>query len=114
MKDKDYAVDLDNGDYLSNRKTTIESMNLSTALIKKNREDMYSKIFYVFSLIFAILITVFSSYLNWGMVLFFIDISLLFLVWFAKDYNKRRKDLAKHHYKIIDRLEEFGIKVDKL
>lgn len=114
MKDKDYALDLDYGDYSSNRKTTIESMNLSTALIKQNRESIYSKIFYVFSLIFGVLIAVFSSHLNWGMVLFFIDISLLFLVWFAKDYNKRRKELAKHHYKIIDRLEEFGIKIDKL
>ena len=114
MKDKDYAIDLDEGDYLSNRKATSESMNLSTALIKKNREDIYSKIFYVFSLIFAVLIAVFSNYLNWGMVLLFIDISLLFLVWFAKDYNTRRKELAKHHYKIIDRLREFGIKIDKL
>lgn len=114
MKDKDYAIDLDNGDYSSNRKATIESMNLSTALIKQNREGIYSKIFYVFSLIFAVLITVFSSYLNWIMVLFFMNISLLFLVWFAKDYNKRRKELAKHHYRIIDRLAEFGIKLDKI
>ncbi len=114
MNDKDYTLDLDYGNYSSNLKTTMESMNLSTTLIKKNREDIYSKIFYVFSLIFGVLIAVFSSYLNWGMVLFFIDISLLFLVWFAKDYNKRRKELAKDHYKIINRLMKFGIKLDKI
>lgn len=105
---------MNEGDFLTNRKTTIESMNLSTSLIKKNRENMYSKIFYVFSLIFAVLIAVFSSYLNWTMVLFFIDFSLLLLVWFAKEYNKQRQQLAKDHYKIIDRLKEFGIKIDKM
>ncbi len=114
MIDKNYALDLDGGDYLSNRKTTIESINLSTSLIKDNRAKMYSKVFYVFSLIFAVLIAVFSNYINWAMVLFFINLSLLFLVWFAKDYNEQRKKLAKDHYKIIDRLKEFNIKIDKI
>ena len=59
MTDKNYALDLDEGEYLSNRKTTIESMNLSTSLIKDNKTKIYSKVFYVFSLIFAVLIAVF-------------------------------------------------------
>lgn len=114
MKDKNYALDFDGGDYSFNRKSTIESMNLSTSLIKKNREQMYSKVFYVFSLIFAVLIAVFSNNLNWMMVLLMIDIALLFLVCFAKEYYKQRRALAKDHYKIIDRLGEFGIKIDKM
>jgi len=114
MKDKNYVLDLDDGDYLSNRKATIDSMILSTSLIKENREKIYTKVFYVFSLIFAVLIAIFSSNLNWIMVLFFIDISLLFLVWFAKEYYKQRKILAIDHYKIIDRLGEFNIKIDKI
>lgn len=114
MKDKNYAPDLSDGDFLTNRKTTIESMNLSTLLIKQNREGIYSKLFYVFSLLFGVLIAIFSSYLNWTMVLLFVDFSLLFLVWSAKEYNKRRQELVKDHYKIIDRLKEFGIKIDKI
>lgn len=111
--DKHYALDLDEGGYLANRKTTIESMNLSSRLIKENKEKMFSKIFYVFSLIFAVLIAVFSNSLDWLMVLLFIDISLSFLVWFGKDYSKQRKILAKDHYKIINRLKEFEINVEK-
>ncbi len=114
MKDNDYALDLDDGDYISNRKATINSMNLSTDLIKENRKEMHSKIFYVFSLIFAIFIAVFSNYLNWAMILLFMDIALFFLVYFANEYYKRRKKLAKQHYKIIDRLKEFRINIDKM
>lgn len=45
MKDKNYVLDLDDRDYLSNRKATIDSMNLSTSLIKENRGKIYSKMF---------------------------------------------------------------------
>ncbi len=114
MKDKDYALDLDDGDYLSNRKGTINSMNLSTNLIRENRKEMYSKIFYFFSLIFSIFIAVFLNYLNWAIILFFMDIALFFLVYFANEYYKRRKILAEQHYKIIDRLKEFGININKM
>ena len=38
---------------------------------------------------------------------------MFFLVWNAKDYYKRRNELRKGHYKIIDRLAGFGIKIDK-
>ena len=48
------------------------------------------------------------------MVLFFIDIALLFLVWFAREYYEQRKILAKDHYKIIGRLKEFDIKIEKI
>ncbi|OIO80725.1 hypothetical protein AUJ84_02735 [Candidatus Pacearchaeota archaeon CG1_02_32_132] len=83
MIDKNYAIDLDDGDYYSNRRTTIQSMNLSTSLIKENHEKIYSKIFYVVSLIFAIFIAVFSDSLNWVMVLIFVDLSFFVLVLFA-------------------------------
>ncbi|MCW8966409.1 MAG: hypothetical protein OQK82_06965 [Candidatus Pacearchaeota archaeon] len=114
MTNKHYAVDLGGGDFVSNRKNTIDSMNLSTALIKENRNKIYSKVFYSFSLIFAVLIAVFSNYLNWTMVLLFIDITLIFLVFCAKEYYKERRILSKQHYKIIDRLNEFGIKINKM
>lgn len=114
MKDKNYVLDLDGGDYSFKRKATIDSMNLSTSLIKENRGQMYSKMFYIFSLIFAVLIAIFSNNINWVMILFFIDIALLFLIWFAKEYYTQRKILAKNHYKIIDRLKEFNIKMDKM
>jgi len=112
--DKNYNVELDEGSFSANRKSTIESMNLSTSLIKENRKEIHSKVFYVFSLIFAVLIAVFSNSLNWTMVLFFIDIALFFLLWFAKEYYKQRIILAKDHYKIIDRLKEFRISIEKI
>jgi hypothetical membrane protein len=112
--DKDYAPDLDMGSFLENRKATLESMNLSSTLIRENKDKMYSKVFYLFSLIFAVLIAIFSEYLNWLMILLFIDFSLFLLVLPAKRFYKRRRELAKQHYKIIDRLKEFGINIDKM
>lgn len=114
MADRDYNIELDTGSYSENKDKTIQSMNLSSSLIRQNREKMYSKIFYVFSLNFAVLIAIFSDSLNWLVIFFFIDLSMAFLVWNAKDYYKRRKELGKGHYKIIDRLREFGIKIDKM
>jgi len=111
--DENYALDLNEGDFLTNRRTTIQSMNLSTSLIKENREKIYSKVFYVFSLIFAVLISVFANSLNWFLVLLFLDLSLIVLILFAKDYYKLRRKLAEDHDKIIKRLGDFGIKIKK-
>jgi Ca2+/Na+ antiporter len=112
--DKEYNLDLDTGSYFENRDKTIQSMNLSTSLIRQNRDKIYSKIFYVFSLIFTVFIAMFSNSLNWLAIFFFLDLSMIFLVWNAKEYCKRRNELGKGHYKIIDRLTEFEIKIDKM
>lgn len=114
MVDKNYAFDLGERDYLSNRRATIQSMNLSTSFIKENHEKIFSKIFYVVSLILAVFVAVFSDYLNWIIVLIFVDLSFFLLVLFAKDHSKNRKELAKDHYKIIDKLKQFNIKIDKI
>lgn len=107
--EENYAFDLDAGDFLTNRNVTIRSMNYNSSLIKENKEKMYSKIFYVFSLIFAILIAIFAGDLNWVLVLLFGNLSLIPLIWFAKRFYKKRRVLAKHRIKIIRRLNEFGI-----
>jgi hypothetical protein len=112
--DRDYNVEFDTGSYSENRDKTIQSMNLSTSLIRYNRDKMYSKIFYVFSLIFAVFIAMFSNSINWLAIFFFLDLSMIFLVFSAKEYYRRRNELREVHYKIIDRLAEFGIKIDKM
>jgi hypothetical membrane protein len=113
--DEEYTYELDSNDRLFNAKTaTIQSMNLSTALIRENKEKIYSKIFYAFSLIFAILIAMFADSLNWIFILFFINLVLLLLVWSAKRFHRRRIELARHHSFIIGRLNEFGIPVKEI
>ena len=113
--DKNYNYELSEDDHLFASKTaTIQSMNLSTALIKENKEKMYSKVFYVFSLIFAVLIAIFAESLNWLLVLLFVNLSLVILIWFAKRFYKTRRELAKDHRFIIKRLNEFGFPIKEI
>jgi positive regulator of sigma E activity len=108
--DENYTYELGADDRLFLAKTTtIQSMNQNTALIKENKEKMYSKIFYVFSLIFVVLIAIFAESLNWVLVFLFVDLSLIILIWFAKRFYKTRRELAKNRHFIIKRLNEFGI-----
>ena len=89
--DKTYTPDLPSKDLFSARDTTIQSMNQIVYLIKENKERVYSKVFYVFSLIFAVLIAIFAQSLNLLMVLVFVDLLLVLLIFFAKRFYKRSR-----------------------
>ena len=93
------------------RIATIQSMNQNTSLIRKNKEKIYSKLFYSISLTSAVLIAVFGKYLNWAWILFFIDLILFLLVYNAIKFYKERVILAENKKKIIEGLNKLGINI---
>jgi len=89
----------------------IKSLRYISNEIGNLKGNIYSKIYFGFSLVFAIFITIFAQSLNWLMVLVFIDLLLVVLVLFAKSFYNQRKEMVQASRKIIKRLNELGINI---
>jgi len=111
--DKEKLHDIDSKDPQFHAKaTSIQSNNQIVALIKENKKDIYDKLYYVFSLYFAIITTLYSQQ-SLSYLYFFImsNLFILFLIYPAYKFYFRRRDLAKNKDNIEKRLKEFGIKL---
>ena len=95
--------------YHEARRDTILSNHQLVEIIDNNHKEMYSKIFYAFSLVFSILLTVFASQLNWTVVWLLIDALTLWTVMYAIAYNKRRQIYAKKLGEIRQGMRTLGI-----
>ena len=91
--------------------TSIQSYNQVNELIDGNKDRIYSKIFYVLSLIFGIFTAVFAESLNWLMILIFMDLLLILLIFFAKRFYHKRRKFASEQAKIKTHLKSLGIDI---
>ncbi|HJX50531.1 MAG TPA: hypothetical protein VJ438_03655 [Candidatus Nanoarchaeia archaeon] len=91
----------------------IQSLRYVSDEIRTLKENMYSKIYFSFSLIFAIFIVIFAQTLNWLMVSVFIDLSLIILVLSAKTFYDQRKERVQASRAIIKKLNELGMKIEE-
>jgi len=103
---------LEPSDRLFNAKTTsIQSYNQIVALIKENKKDILDKAYYVFSLLFTILTTLYSQSLGYLSALVISNVCLTLLLYPAWKFYVKRRDLAKKKYEIGNNLNEFGIRL---
>ena len=89
----------------------IQSLRYVSEQIRTIKENMYSKIYFAFSLVFAIFLSVFARSLNWILILITLDILLLVLVLFARTFYIQRSEHAEINKKIIQQLKKLGVKI---
>lgn len=114
--DKDHLGYFDTHDVsrMLGRYISSQSFNQSTELIKQNKRDIHSKVFYVFSLVFGVFLSLVSSYIGWVALLGGLNVFAIILVYQAKKFSERRIALAKDHEKIRLNLKEWGINIQPL
>lgn len=105
-----YELDVNDPNFI-NKQTGIKALKEINEIIDKNKEEIYSKIFYLSSLIFGILTAIFAEELNWILVLFIINISLVILIYFSRKFYKKRIKFAKEQWKIKDKLKRLGVPI---
>ncbi|MDO8459823.1 MAG: hypothetical protein Q7S74_01815 [Nanoarchaeota archaeon] len=111
--DNDILHYIDPNDRLFHAKnTSIQSHNQIIALIKENKKEIYDKTYYVFSLLFAVITTLYSQSFGYLSILIISNVCLILLLYPAWKFYVRRRDLAKKKYKIEKNLNEFGIKLN--
>ena len=93
------------------KNTSIQSHNQIVALIKENKKDIHNKIYYVFSLLFTILTTLYSQSLGYLSVLVISNVCLILLLYPTWRFYVKRRNLAKKKYEIENNLNEFGIRL---
>lgn len=104
---------IDPNDPLFHAKTnSIQSQYQIVTLIKENKREIYSKIYYIFSLLFSIFVTLYWQSFGLLSLLIVSNVSLAFLVYWAWDFYLRRIDLADKKEKIGKNLKEFGIELE--
>ena len=108
--DKASVHEIDPSDQNFIQKTTaIKSLYEINNIIDKNKEEIRSKVFYSFSLIFGVMTAIFAEKLNWIMVLILTNFTLAILIYFARIFYKKRRNFAKEQWKLKIKLKKLGI-----
>ncbi len=95
------------------KNTSIQSHNQIVALIKENKKNISDKVYYVFSLYFAIITTLYSSKsMGYSSFLIISNVCLLILIYPIWLFSIRRRELAKKKHKIEKNLNSLGIKLN--
>ncbi len=111
MKQKSYLQGLRTNDPLFIQKNSIiQSQNNLSKLISENHDRMYSKIYFIISLILAIFVAVFAQSLNWAIILFLFDLLLIVLIIAAWKYYNRRIELGTIKKDIKKIFEKLGLR----
>lgn len=90
----------------------IQSLRYVSNEIRNLKESIYSKIYFTFSLIFAVLIAIFAQSLNWMMVLIISNLLMLMLIFFAKRFHSQRREHIKVSNELIEQLRKLGVKIE--
>jgi len=106
-------VELDPRDPLSySKRVNIESIRYNSNQVWILKNDIYTKIYFALSLVFAIFISIFAEKLNWVMVLIIVNLLLFTLILFAKKFYKERREYFKITHQILKKLKEQGVKLN--
>jgi hypothetical protein len=90
----------------------VQSLRYVSNEVRTLKEGIYSKIYFGFSMVFAVFISIFTQSFNWVIVLGFVDLLLLILVFFARIFYIQRREHSKISDKIVNQLKKLGLKLE--
>jgi len=105
-----YAQKMGLDDPLFIPRTIINNQNnYLHSIAREDKDRMYSKIYFAFSLVLTITASFFAFYLNWIVIIVLMDLLMILLVIFAKGYRKRRGGFWYNRKVMKKNFEDFGM-----
>ena len=112
MEEKNYLQEFDVKDpWFIQKNSAVQSLNQLSDRIRENKDWINSKIYFTFSLIVAIFMVIFAEAFNWIIVLALVNILMLILIFPAREYYHRRKELAECKMGIEKKFKELGMEL---